>query len=61
MFKVLALLVALYTFHSAVTGRVYVKSGIWGRTVLRAESPKYFWSVIVIYAAVAVMLITVPV
>lgn len=59
MFKMLGLLVGLYALHAAVTGRVYAKSGPWGRTVSRAESPKYFWVVIAIYAALALALATV--
>lgn len=59
MFKALALLVGAYTLFAAVTGRVYAKSGVWGRTVSRAESPEYFWVVIAIYAALAVALATV--
>lgn len=59
MFKVLAVLVGLYTLYAAVTGRVYAKSRAWGRAVSRAESPEYFWVVIAIYAALALALATV--
>lgn len=59
MFKTLGVLVALYTTYAALKGEVYAKSGVWGRTVSRAESPQYFWVVIVIYAALSIALLTV--
>lgn len=59
MFKVLGLMVGLYTLYAAVTGEVYAKPGAWGRTVSRAESPEYFWVVIAIYAGLALALATV--
>lgn len=59
MFKALGLLVGLYTLYAAVTGRVYAKSGAWGRTVSRAKSPEYFWVVIAIYAGVALAMVIV--
>ena len=59
MFKALGLLVALYTVYAALTGAVYARSGPGGRVVARAESPEYFWIVIVIYAGLSVALLTV--
>jgi hypothetical protein len=59
MFKLLGVLLALYTLFSAHRGEVYAKSGIWGRTIARAESPRYFWSVIGIYAALSLALLTI--
>lgn len=59
MFKVLGLLVGLYTLYAAVVGEVYEKSGAGGRTVSRSESPKYFWVVIAIYAGLALTLVAV--
>jgi hypothetical protein len=59
MFRVVGLLLSLYTLYAAVTGEVYAKSGAWGRTVSRAESPEYFWVVIAIYAALALALATI--
>ena len=59
MFKALGALVGLYTLYAAVRGEVYAKSGAWGRTISRAESPAYFWVVIAIYAGLAVALVTV--
>jgi hypothetical protein len=59
MFKVLGILVGLYTLYAAMNGKVYAKSGAWGRTVSRVDSPEYFWVVIAIYAGLSVALITV--
>lgn len=56
MFKTIGVVVALYTAVAAVQGRVFAKAGAWGRTVLRAETPGYFWTVIGIYAALSVAL-----
>ena len=59
MFRLLGALLALYTTYAAISGAVFAKSGVSGRTVLKTESPGYFWVVIVIYAALSVALITV--
>jgi hypothetical protein len=59
MFKVLGVLVAIYTLYAASKGEVFAKSGPWGRSVSRAESPRYFWVVIAIYGALSLALLTV--
>lgn len=59
MFKVLGLLVGVYVLYAAGTGEVYVKAGVWGRTVSRTESPEYFWVAITVYAILALALATV--
>ena len=59
VFKFLGILVALYTVYAAIDGKVYAKSGPWGRTISRADSPRYFWVVIAIYAGLSVALLTV--
>jgi hypothetical protein len=59
VFKVLGLLVAVYTLYAAVNGAVYARSGPWGRTILREEEPRYFWTVIVIYLGLSVALVAV--
>ena len=59
LFDLLGVLVALYTCHAAVTGEVWAKSGISGRSVSRDASPGYFWVVIAIYAGLSVALLTV--
>ncbi len=48
----------LYAAYAALSGEVFAKSGVWGRTVTKAESPGYFWGVIAIYAALSVALLT---
>jgi hypothetical protein len=58
MFKMLGILLALYTLYAALKGEVYAKSGAWGRTVTRDGSPEYFWLVIIIYFSMSVALIT---
>lgn len=59
MFKILGLLVGLYTLYATLKGEVYAKDGASGRVVSRAESPEYFWVVIAIYAGLSVALLTV--
>ncbi len=59
MFKTLGILLACYVVYAAVRGEVFAKSGPWGRTVSRSESPKYFWAVIEIYAGLGLALLTV--
>jgi hypothetical protein len=59
LFKCLGVLVGAYAAYSAMSGSVHVKSGAWGRTVERSESPEYFWTAIVIYGLVSLALITI--
>ena len=59
MFKALGVLVGLYMLHAALTGKVFAKSGPWGKTVSRVDSPRYFWAVIAVYAALALALLMV--
>ena len=40
-----------------MTGEVFAKSDVCGNTVCRAESPKYFWAIIAVYACLALTLI----
>jgi hypothetical protein len=57
MFKVLGIILALYTVYAIFTGEVYAKSGPGGRPVSRLESPGYFWVVIAIYGALSLSLV----
>jgi len=57
IFKGLGLLVAVYTVYAALSGSVYAKSGAWGRSVTRANAPRYFWAVIACYALLALALL----
>ena len=58
LFDMLGLLMGLYVLYAALTGEVYAKSGVWGRTVSRSESPANFWMTVVIYTGLAVALVT---
>lgn len=58
MFKLIGALLALYTTYAAIGGEVHAKAGIRWRVVQKAESPKYFWSIIVIYGGLSLMLMT---
>ncbi|HEU4484745.1 MAG TPA: hypothetical protein VFR96_04585 [Povalibacter sp.] len=57
MFRLIGALLVVYTLFAAARGEVYAKSGMSGRTVVRADSPAYFWCVIGIYAALSIALI----
>lgn len=59
MFKLLGAVVGSYTLVAALKGVVYAKSGAWGRTISRHESPERFWIVIAIYGTLSVALLTV--
>ena len=59
MFKILGGLVILYTLYAASKGEVYAKSGAWGKTILKTETPQYFWTVIFIYSGLGIALLTV--
>lgn len=59
MFKLLGVLVGLYTILAAFKGEVFARSGVWGRTISKHDSPEYFWVVIAIYGALSVALLTI--
>ncbi len=59
MFKALGIAVGLYAAYAAARGSVYAKSGAWGRSITRASSPRYFWTVIAVYAGVSAALLIV--
>jgi hypothetical protein len=59
MFKALGVLVGLYTLYAVIKGEVYAKSGIWGKTISRMDSPAYFWVIVAIYAGLALALATI--
>ena len=61
MFKLLGIAVAVYVVFAAFDGRVYAERA-WLRRPSRVErsaEPRWFWTVIAIYGALAVALITV--
>ncbi|HET7546810.1 MAG TPA: hypothetical protein VFJ86_03530 [Usitatibacter sp.] len=57
LFKVLGVLVAAYAGYGLATGTIYGRSGIWGRTWRRDEDAWGYWSAIVAYLVLALMLI----
>jgi hypothetical protein len=59
MFKVLGIIVAIYTTYAAMAGEVYARSGYKGRAISRQDEPIYFWSVVGIYAALSIALLTI--
>jgi len=59
MFKGIGVLVAIYTIYAISRGEVFARSGLWGNTISKTESPKYFWMVIVVYSLLSIALITV--
>lgn len=59
MFQLLGIVILAYTACSAMTGIVHAKSGMGLRTVRRAGSPGYFWTVIGIYTLLALALLTI--
>ena len=59
MFDLLGILLGAYTGYAVVAGRVFAKAGAGGVTVERAERPAYFWTVVAVYAALSVALLTV--
>jgi hypothetical protein len=59
MFTAIGIALAAYTMYCVRSGRVYARSGAWGRTVTRQDSPWYFWAVVSIYAGLSVALVTV--
>ncbi|MBW7888602.1 MAG: hypothetical protein H3C35_09625 [Bacteroidetes bacterium] len=56
MFKLIGIAAALYVLYAVISGKVYTKSGVWGKTILRKDDPEYFWFTIVIYAGVSLAL-----
>lgn len=57
MFDILGILLGSYTVYAVATGAVFARSGAWGRSIRREESPTYFWVVIAIYAMLSVLLV----
>lgn len=59
MFKALGLLLGLYVAYATLQGKVYAKDGVRGKTISRSESPRAFWTVVLIYACLALALLMV--
>lgn len=56
MFKALGIVLFGYVLYAASRGRVYAKSGPWGRVIQRDHERTYFWAVIAIYAGLSLAL-----
>ena len=52
----LAVLVAIYVAYSLATGSVYARSGWWGRSFSRSEDGWSYWSAIVAYSVLVILL-----
>jgi len=59
LFKGFGVLLAIYTIYATSQGEVYAKSGVWGKTISRTDSPRYFWVAIAIYALLSLALLTI--
>ena len=57
MFRIIGVLVAVYTLYALFSGRVWAKKGPGAEEILRQESPGYFWTVIVIYFGLSLALV----
>jgi len=56
LFKVLGVGVGLYAMYAVAVGHVYAKSGVSYQRIDRDGRPRYFWTVIGIYAGLSVAL-----
>ena len=56
LFKALGLLLAGYVLTAILSGAVYAKSGVWGRTFRRTDRPLRYWSAIAAYTLLSVAL-----
>lgn len=59
MFKLLGVLVLGYVLFAAWRGEVFARTGLWGKTLRRADAPHYFWLVIACYGLLGLALLTV--
>jgi hypothetical protein len=57
LFKLLGLLLACYVAQAVLTGTVYAKSGVWGRTFTRTDDALGYWSAIGAYTLLALALV----
>jgi len=57
LFDACGVVLAAYAAYAAVTGRVIAKRGSGMTPVNRTHRPGYFWSVVAIYAGLAVALV----
>lgn len=58
MFKILGVVFTCYVLYAVVIGKVVARSGPGARVVSRDDSPAYYWTVVVIYLALCIALLT---
>jgi len=56
LFRLLAVVVGGYVVVGLLTGEVYARSGVWGRSFRRDENALGYWSAIGAYALLALAL-----
>ena len=57
VFRLLGVLVAAYVVYALAAGVIYARSGVWGRMFRRDEDGWRYWSAIVAYSLLVVMLL----
>jgi len=57
VFDLLGVLLALYLAYALARGEVVAKAGPGARRIRRGDSPRHFWIVVAIYAALALALV----
>lgn len=57
MFKILGLLLFCYVIYGLVTGDIYGRSGVWGKTYRRENNALGYWSAISAYILLTLALI----
>jgi len=56
LFRALGLLLLGYIVVAVLSGAVYARSRVWGRTFTRAEQPLRYWSAIAAYGLLSLAL-----
>lgn len=59
IFDALGATLGLYCAYCLLAGRVYAKRGPGGESIARDVSPVRYWTIVVIYVALAVALVAV--
>lgn len=54
LFKGIGVLVFIYTLYAVYTGEVFARDKWTGRMFRKADEPKYYWAVIVIYFGLSI-------
>ena len=56
MFRILGALIVCYVSYTLAAGEVYARYGAWGQTVRRDEEPFKYWSGVISYSVLALLL-----